>query len=271
MRQMRLAKPSTLAQGARLMKVVIVLLVLICAGLGFGLWKTNEKMSADRQAQEKLLAEAQSKLQSTETTLEEQRQVAAKLNEDLESRTTTLQLTSNEVEQLKATLSSTLAKASAEAEAAQQEISRKQEEIQQLEGRNANLSNRMQDLTGAITDLESQIADTERKLAASEGDREFLLAELKRMQAEKVDLERQFNDLALLRDQIRKLKDELSIASRLEWIRRGLYGPEPQGTEKLQPGFAQPAGQGNVDLEVEIHQGGGAEVISSTNTPALAP
>jgi len=62
-------------------------------------------------------------------------------------------------------------------------------------------------------------ADTERKLAASEGDREFLLAELKRLQAEKVDLERQFNDLALLRDQIRKLKDELSIASRLEWIR----------------------------------------------------
>ena len=86
--------------------------------------------------------------------------------------------------------------------------------------------------------------------------------------AEKAELERQFSDLALLRDQIRKLKDELSIARRLEWIRRGLYGPEPKGTEKLQPGFAAPAGGTNFDLNVEIRQDGGAKVLPPpTNAP----
>jgi chromosome segregation ATPase len=117
----------------------------------------------------------------------------------------------------------------------------------------------MTDLNTAIDELERQIAETERKLTASEGDREFLLAELKRLQTEKADLERQFSDLALLRDQIRKLKDELSIARRLEWIRRGLYGSEHKGAEKLQPGFATPPG--DADLEVEIRQDGESKVV----------
>ena len=123
----------------------------------------------------------------------------------------------------------------------------------------------------SITSLESQIDDTKKKLAASEGDREFLLKELKRLQAEKAELERKFNDLAVLRDQVRKLRDELSIARRLEWIRRGLYGFE-RGAERLQKGL--PAGaQTNYDLNVEIKQSGGAKIVpTATNTPpATAP
>src|SRR2546429_8064858 len=130
------------------------------------------------------------------------------------------------------------------------------------------MTKQMTDLNTSISNLESQVAETQRKLEASEGDREILLKELKRLQAEKAELERRFNDLAVLRDQVRKLRDELSIARRLEWIRRGLYGSE-RGAEKLQKGLAAAGPQTNYDLNVEIKQSGGAKIVSpSTNAPA---
>ena len=246
------------------MKVLIFLLVLVCAGLGVGVYMFNEQAAVEREEAERAQREARElseKLAQTSSTLEEQMQVNQKIDSDLAARTASLQQVSNEVQTLRANLALAEAKAAEEAKAAQDAMTKKQAEIQELEGRNENLSNRMTDLTSAIEELENQIADTERKLSASEGDREFLLAELSRMQAEKIDLERQFNDLALLRGQIRKLRDELSLASRLEWIRRGLYGTQLPETERLQPGFAAPVDTGPVDLEVEIRQEGGARVI----------
>src|SRR5205807_1819124 len=144
--------------------------------------------------------------------------------------------------------------------------------IAELEGQNDDLSKKMTDLNTSITSLESQIDDTKKKLAASEGDRDFLLNELKRLQTEKAELERKFNDLAVLRDQVRKLRDELSIARRLEWIRRGLYGSE-KGAERLQKGLASAGPQTNYDLNVEIKQSGGTKIIPpGTNPPpANAP
>jgi hypothetical protein len=70
---------------------------------------------------------------------------------------------------------------------------------------------------------------------------------------------------------VRRLKDELSIARTLERIRRGLYGAEQRGTEKLQPGFAPPAGRTGYDLDVEIRQDGGARVVPATNPPVPPP
>src|SRR6266404_5142623 len=74
-----------------------------------------------------------------------------------------------------------------------------------------------------VAKRDAKIADTQKKLAASEGNREFLEQELKRLTSEKAELERQFNDLAVLRAQVSKLKDELSIARRLDWLRRGIF------------------------------------------------
>ena len=114
-------------------------------------------------------------------------------------------------------------------------------------------------------------------MAASEGDREFLLKELKRLQAEKMELERQFNSLAILREQVKKLKEELSISRRLEWIRRGLYG-EQKGGQRLQAGLPVAAPKTNYALDVEIRRDGDAKVVApagtapATNaTPANAP
>ena len=126
----------------------------------------------------------------------------------------------------------------------------------------------MTDLNGQIAGLESSITDTQRKLAASEGDRDFLLQELKRMQDEKIELERQFNDLAMLREQVRRLRDELNISRRLDWIRKGLYG-NLKGAERLQMGFDnQPAGGENFDLNVEMKDTGEVKLNGPANAPA---
>jgi chromosome segregation ATPase len=226
--------------------------------------KEMESLQAAKEDLEK-------ELQQKNGELEEQRGVNNRLESDLASRLQQILQSSNRVIGLSAELARTEAEAQAAARTAQDEISRRDSKINELTGQNDELTTQMTGLNVALTDLETQIAETERMLAASEGDREFLLQELKRLQVEKTELERQFNDLALLREQVRKLKDELSIARRLEWIRRGLYGNEQKGTEKLQSGFATPPGTDSVDLDVELRQDGGTRVIpSSTNAPATS-
>jgi len=87
------------------------------------------------------------------------------------------------------------------------------------------------------------------------------LKELKRLQSEKAELERQFNDLSTLRTQVAKLKEELSVSRRLEWIRMGIYGnQEKKGAERLLAG-ATPANTNNYNLNVELKQDGGAVIV----------
>ena len=178
---------------------------------------------------------------------------------------------------LVATLTSKLAKTEADAKAAAQtakaELDKRDAKITELETQRDDLTKRMTELNTSITGLEKQIDDTERKLRTSEGDRAFLIKELKRLQAEKTELERQFNNLALLREQVRKLRDDMSIAKRLEWIRRGLYGAsEVKGAERLQKGFTEPAAKTNFNLNVELRQDGGVKVGGTNVTlPPQAP
>src|SRR5437870_12087954 len=115
--------------------------------------------------------------------------------------------------------------------------------------------------------------DIEKKHSSSERNREFLLKDLKRLQTEKAELERKFNDLALLRTQVAKLKDELSIARRLEWIRMGIYGMQAQkGAERLMATTPAPNTASNFNLQVELKQDGGASIVPlKTNAPANAP
>jgi chromosome segregation ATPase len=128
---------------------------------------------------------------------------------------------------------------------------------------------KMDDLTSNIEKLGKLIGDTERKLSASEGDREFLLKELKRLQVEKADLERQFNDLSVLRTQVAKIKEELTVARRLEWLRMGIYGMNDKKGAEMLVAKNPAAAKTNFSLNVELKQDGGASVL--TNTPAPAP
>jgi chromosome segregation ATPase len=166
--------------------------------------------------------------------------------------------------------------------AAQEEVAQRDAKISELEAQNQALDQRTADLSTSITNLTSQIEDTQKKLATSEGDKAFLEKELQRLMSEKAELERQFNDLTILRAQVVKLKEELNISRRLEWIRQGLFTrSEQKGAQQLMQKStptpaeanntnAQPA-RPNYDLNVEVNADGSVRVIPPTNSPAGAP
>ena len=258
--------------------LLVIFLVILAAAFGVGLIVVNNKWKEEKQHDVAHIAKLSNDVVTTQQRLNEQQQVNLTLETNINSLKKDIQTVSNKLTGTETSLASTTAtltkvqaEAKAAAEAAAAEMAKRDARIKELEGQNDDLTKKMVDLNTSLGNLEKQIADTERKLAASEGDREFLLKELKRLQAEKAELERQFNDLAVLREQVRHLKEELSIARRLEWIRRGIYSTQGQkGAEALTKPAVAPTEKTN-QLNVELRQGEPGKVVPSTNAPAPAP
>ncbi len=248
--------------GSNLKPAVIVLIILVLM-LSGGLWVRHS--SAEKQHRENIanINALSNQLVQATAEVSESKQVNTVLESHMTQQADAVKRLSNSLNQAAALLSRTETDAKKAADVAAKELADRDKRIGELEGQRDDLTKRMTELNGQIGGLEGQIEETQRKLAASEGDRAFLLKELKRMQQEKIELERQFNDLAMLRDQVKKLKDELSISSRLAWLRRGLYGSQPKAAEKLKP---LAAGTNKFDLNVELKQDGGVKV-----NPAPAP
>jgi chromosome segregation ATPase len=256
--------------------VIISLLVLACVGLGIAL------IAVKRQASEKQreLTENNGTLSNswvkTDEELHQEKQVNAQLTSELEKQKQASDALTNEYTRVLATLSqvsSNLTRTEAALKASQEEATKRDTKIAELEAQNQALDKHAIDLSSAITNLTAQIEETKRKLATSEGEKGFLEKELKRLMAEKAELERQFNDLVVLRAQVSKLKEELSVARRLEWIRQGLFASTDQrGAQMLMQGPAASrakAPKPSYDLNVEVHADGSVKVIPPlTNRPA---
>ena len=275
-------------------KLTIVALLFLSIGLGVALFllykiRDEEQVKADQRR-----IELQTDRDKIRTTLEEQRKVNYSLESALTNRVeetkslslnltnvvTNLTVTASNLVDTKAKLAVTetkLAKVETEAKTTeatlaatkialtalekskQEELAQRDAKLAQLETNKDELTKQVGVLTGNLTKLNAQIADAERRLTVSEGDREFLLKELKRLQADKANLERQLNDLEFLRDQINHLKAELSIAKRLDWIRRGLLGGETKkGGQILVEGFNRGGTNAAPRLDVEIRRDGTA-------------
>lgn len=252
------------------MKALIAILILACAALGAGLFYRHTKAEKQTQADTQTITQLSSKVTDTERKLAEQAAVNQVLEKDVAAKAQQLIETSNTLTTVTATLAKVREEAQSAAATAAANLEQRDKRINELESQRDDLTKRMTDLNSQINSLDVAINDLNRKLSTSEGDREFLLKELKRLQAEKSDLERQFNDIAMLREQVRKLRDELSISKRLDWIRRGLYG-SLKGAERLQRGFSESntTTNQNFDLNVELKQSGGVNVLpANTNAPA---
>ena len=257
-------------------RIGIILLALICIGLGIGLLATK-KQADKRQAEDEARVEALSnKWVKTSNDLDEQRQVSAMLEKDVEKQKQNFAELTNTFSRVSGQLtlvSGNLAQTEATLKSTEEEVKKRDGRISELENQNQVLDKQALDLSAAMTNLTMQIADTQHKLSASEGDKAFLEKELKRLMAEKSELERQFNDLAVLRAQVSRLKEELSIARRIEWIRRGLFASSDQkGAQKLMTGLKEPAPAAkpaeNYDLNVEVSSDGKVRVIPpGTNSP----
>ena len=251
------------------MKAAIVFLILASLGLGVGLMMRHKEAVETKRQDDERITMLNKTVEDTKSKLDEQEKLAMYLQTNLVLRTEELSGASNNLTKLSADLVRTQKEMQAAAEQAKAEIDRRDAQISQLTTQTNALTLKMDDLTASIGKLGNQINETERKLAASEGDREFLLKELKRMQVEKAELEKQFNDLAALRTQVAKLKEELSISRRLEWLRMGIYGQQDKkGAEKLMAGATPVAARSNgFSLNVELKQDGGPIIIGTNKTP----
>lgn len=246
-------------------KIVAIFLTILCLLLAAGLIYRHSTATQEKKKDVATINHFSNQVVEVSGKLEEQKMVNLSLERDFATQAEELKNYSNNLATVSANYTKTQADAKTAAENAKEEVRRRDNRITELESERDGMTRKMNDLTNSISNLENQIADTQKKLDASEGDREFLLKELKRLQAEKSELERQFNNLAMVRDQVRRLRDELSVSRRLEWIRRGLYG-SLKGSELLRRGFAGAPARTNYNLDVEIRRDGGVKVL--TNTPA---
>lgn len=263
----------------------IIVLILICVALSIGLvWSRRD--AGDRISKQTERVEYYSnQVVSTSSELHNSQKVNAELEADRERQKSALQGLTNLYSRTSATLEKTQTELQAtQAEMARQladrekRISERDTRIAELESQNHTLDERANDLSNSITNLTGQIEDTRRKLAASEGNRSFLEKELQRLMAEKAELERQFNDLATLRTQIAKIKEEMTISRRLDWIRKGLFpAGEQKGAQLLISRDAFPAAKPEkpaaaYDLNVEVNSDGSVRVIPPpTNHPPQNP
>jgi chromosome segregation ATPase len=251
-------------------RIGVVILVVVCVGLGIGL------ICIKRQA-DKEKVQADGKIQTfsnnwsvAASQLDETKQVNAELRKDLDNEKKNYNELTNNYSQTAVNLAQT----EASLRTSEQEIAKRDVRIVDLESQNKALDQRSQDLSLEITNLSSKIDDTQKKLLASEGDKSLLEKELKRMVAEKAELERQFNDLTVLRAQVAKLKEEQMIARRMDWAARGVYAAaEQKGAQRLMSGLVAPsqakAPKPNYDLNVEVTSDGNVRVIPPlTNGPA---
>lgn len=249
----------------------IVLLVL-CAVLG-GLLYVQQKRTVQQRAETVTnLASLSNELTKASSSLLDVTAQKTQLQTNLIEQAEQIQTISNELISVTEKLARVEAEAKTAAQTAQEEVAKRDGKILDLEGQREDLTRKMGDLTNSISSLEQMIGATEKKLQASEGDRAFLLKELKRLQSEKAELEKQLNSLAFLREQVKKLREELSVQRKLDWIRRGiLVGGTVKGAERLQQlNRMQAAAQSNYNLNVELRQDGTIKVAPTpTNSPPV--
>src|SRR5260221_5567051 len=253
------------------MKTFIVVLSVISLALGVGFFLQTHRATLVVNAAEASRDAFSNSCQQAKVKLEEVEKVAATLETTLNTRTEALASTSNDLAKAGADLAKTggdLAKVQADYDAAQGGMKKQLAKIAELETQRDDLTKKMDELTASINSLETKIADTKQKLAASEGDRNFLLTELNRRQNERATLVAQFNDLAALRHQVAKLKEEAAISQRLAWAQMGIYNlRDKKGAERLlatSPSSLKPDNR----LEIELQQNGrGKPLSNSTGTP----
>jgi chromosome segregation ATPase len=259
-------------------RISLIVLVVICLGLAVGMVLVKNQANEQKESDTRSILSFSNQVTETTGKLEEQKQVATMLEKDLQAERKNFgELTNNftKVSSDLAQTSANLEKTEVALKSSQEEVAKRNARITQLESQNQELDKQALDLSTAITNLNVQIAETQRKLLASEGDKALLEQELKRMRGEKAELERQFNDLTVMRAQVAKLKEELNIARRVEWIRNGLLAAsDDKGATRLLKGLTTPqkSAKPNFDLNVEVSADGTVKVLSQqTNRPPAIP
>ena len=255
------------------LKIVIVVLAVACLGLAIAFFATKQ------QSEEQHAADVNSMMGFSNA-------VAVQIN-DLNHANTSLTNDLGLSQQLLAQLTNNLATAAAtlvESKAAlvatqgeladskaalvatQGQVSNLTVHVTDLEGQNKLLDQRASELASTIAQLNVQIEDTRHKLATSEKDSAYLQQELQRQMAQKAEIEHKFNDLDELRQQISKIKTDIFVARRLQFMKND--NSQKKGAELLMSHTTAPSTPpGNYGLNVEVGSDGSVRVIPPLGAP----
>jgi predicted RNase H-like nuclease (RuvC/YqgF family) len=256
------------------MNTKIVITILAVASLGLAVALVVFKHHADAQQTESAntIVDFSNQIVKANVNIEDLNQANLNLSNDLATNREMSLTLSNQLAEAAGSLAAT----TVSLQNAQQQITNLNERITDLEAQNQALDQRASSLSNTIAALDTQIAFTQMKLASSETNNAFLDSELKRQIAQKAELEHKFNDLAEVRAQVRKLRDDLLIARRLAWMRAGIDPTKPlKGGQLLMQrpppatNAAPAAGSPLYNLNVEVGSDGSVHVIPPpTNAPS---
>jgi chromosome segregation ATPase len=241
--------------------LVTVILLLACAGLIIALVVTQKHIDAERKKAADDILDFSNQVVAANDELNDLRQVNLALTNDLNSSRQQLTELSNQVLAVSDTLSNS-----------DTQLKVAQDQIASLQAQNQALDQQAEELTNAIADLNAKIVDAKTQLAESETNNNFLQNELNnKVEAEK-ELEAKFNNLAVVRQQAKKLHNELVMERRLQWIRQGTQPNSQVKGAQLLMARSWPTNQiapvSHYNLNVEVDSSGAVSIISDTNTPA---
>jgi len=241
----------------------IVILIVVCVGLVVALVAGKKRADIQQKKDADTILDFSNQLTTANVSLDELRQVNLTLTNDLDAARQMLTTLSNQYTATSTSLSNTTAA-----------LKTAQDQIADLEAQNQALDQQVAGMTNTIANLSRQIAETQMQLVESETNNTFLENELKRQVAEKAELERKFNNLSQIRAQVRKLRDDLLVARRLQWMREGTDpGQQQKGAQLLMARTTvtnRIVGPAHYDLNVEVSSDGSVQVVPTTpNAPAV--
>jgi chromosome segregation ATPase len=255
-------------------KIAIVILAIACIGLGIVLFATKKQSDDQHTTDVTSMLELSNQLVGATIQLNDFRVANVNLTNDLASSRQQLTLTEQQAGQL----SNSLAAATATLEdtrtslaATRDQITNLNTHISDLETQNKILDQRASDLTNTIAQLSASIENTQNQLAIAETNRTFIEQELQKQMAQKAELEHKFNDIDEVRVQVKKLRDEMFIARRLQLMKND--NGQKKGAELLMqrtpavtntPATADH--QTNYNLNVEVGSDGSVRVIPPLNS-----
>lgn len=192
------------------MRNAIVALGIVCVVLIGVTWYQHSSAAKELKAALAESARLSNQCEQVNLKLTDQTGVNTTLTTNLAKRGEELAAASNQIAKLK----TSLAKAEEAAQAARLEIQECENRASGWETSHGELAQKANELRSSLDVVELEIAGVKKKLDASEGDRAFLLKGLKLLQAERDQLDRQFHDLAVVRAQFERLKNDKVINKR---------------------------------------------------------
>jgi chromosome segregation ATPase len=239
--------------------LVTVILILACAGLVIALVLTQKNIDEQKRQKDATIAEFSNDLVTANDELTDLRQVNLQLTNDLSTSRQQLVLLSNQV----LSISDSLSNSDTQLKSAEDQIST-------LQAQNQSLDDQAAALTNTIINLNARIIAAQTQLAESEKNSGFLQSEVTNEQANYLKLQAEFNNLKTVREQAKKLHNELVVARRLQWIREGNQpGNNVKGAQLLMA-RSWPTNSlapvSHYNLSVEVDSSGGVHIVNDTNS-----